>query len=209
MARASFGTCESCGARKSKGAMVAHLKSCLPRQLRSGGSADSAVVLLRTQAAGSPAFWLDLAVKGDAKLKDVDRFLRRIWLECCGHMSEFYSGSRRKVSMSTKLSEAIGPRERLGYVYDFGSSTELVISSSGRVEGQATKAVRLVARNEPPMWPCSACGEPATAVCGQCVYEGNGFCCSVHAASHDCGEEMLLPVVNSPRMGVCGYTGEA
>jgi hypothetical protein len=23
-----------------------------------------------------------------------------------------------------------------------------------------------------------------------------------------CGEEMALPVVNSPRMGVCGYAGE-
>ena len=25
--------------------------------------------------------------------------------------------------------------------------------------------------------------------------------------NHDCGEEAILPVVNSPRMGVCGYTG--
>jgi hypothetical protein len=49
----------------------------------------------------------------------------------------------------------------------------------------------------------------ATAVCAQCLYESKGFCCGAHAPDHDCGEDMLLPVVNSPRMGVCGYSGEA
>ena len=33
------------------------------------------------------------------------------------------------------------------------------------------------------------------------------FLCEVHTEKHDCGEEALLPVVNSPRMGMCGYTG--
>jgi hypothetical protein len=56
-------------------------------------------------------------------LEDVDRFLRRIWLECCGHMSEFSTGTRHKVSMNTRVSAALGLGERLGYVYDFGSST--------------------------------------------------------------------------------------
>jgi hypothetical protein len=155
-------------------------------------------------------FWLDLAAKPDATLKDIDRLLRRTWLECCGHMSEFYGRNRRKVSMNIKLTgafRAVG--EHLGYIYDFGSSTELVVSLVGTAEGQSKNAVRLVARNEGPTWPCDECGETATAVCTQCLYEGKGFCCAAHATSHDCGGEMLLPVVNSPRMGVCGYTGEA
>jgi hypothetical protein len=39
----------------------------------------------------------------------------------------------------------------------------------------------------------------------------NPFYCGAHAESeeHECGEEALLPVVNSPRMGMCGYTGAA
>ena len=191
--------------------MVAHLTDCLA--VRSGAGSRGGrepLLLLRAQANGMPVFWLDLAARREAKLKDIDRFLRGTWLECCGHMSEFYGGARRKVSMNTKVSEALhGPTARLGYVYDFGSSTELVISLSGTVEGNSKGAVRLVARNEPPTWPCDECGETATAVCTQCLYEGKGFCCATHAASHDCGEEVLLPVVNSPRMGVCGYTGEA
>lgn len=36
----------------------------------------------------------------------------------------------------------------------------------------------------------------------------NPFFCETHAKRHECYNlDMLLPVVNSPRMGVCGYTG--
>ena len=209
--RSSFGICDACGVRKGKGAMVAHLTSCLPAHPCAGASTGSELLLLlRAQASGSPIFWLDLAVKPEGKLKDVDRFLRRIWLECCGHMSKFYGSAHRKVSMNTKVREAFGSAaDRLGYVYDFGSSTELNVALSGAVEGSAKGVVRLVARNEAPTWPCDVCDEPATVVCAQCLYEGKGFCCTAHAPSHDCGDGMLLPVANSPRMGVCGYTGEA
>jgi len=31
--------------------------------------------------------------------------------------------------------------------------------------------------------------------------------CEGCAGEHECGEEMLLPVVNSPRVGMCGYEG--
>jgi hypothetical protein len=190
-----------------KAAMLAHLQACVASR---GGPASSSALLVRAQAGGAPAFWLDLAVKPEATLKDVDALLRRTWLECCGHLSEFYSSTRQKVSMSARVGAILGAvGTRVGYVYDFGSSTELVVSHGGVVEAALGKRVRLVARNEPPTWSCGECGEAATQVCGQCACEGGGFCCPAHTKTHECGEEMLLPVVNSPRMGVCGYTGEA
>ena len=111
--------------------------------------------------------------------------------------------------MTARVSPVLGTAgTRVGYVYDFGSSTELVISHGRAVEAARAPRTRLVARNEPPVWPCDECGKPAENLCTQCAYDGRGFCCGVHSASHDCGEEMQLPVVNSPRMGVCGYVGE-
>jgi len=182
----------------------------MPVQVSAGSNrVPDPLLLLRVEARGLPTFWLDVAVKREGKLKDVDQFLRRIWLECCGHLSEFSTGKHQKVSMNAKVSEILGLGDRLGYVYDFGSSTELVLRLLGGVNASAKGAVRLAARNEPPTWPCDACGKAATAICTQCLYEGKGFCCAAHASNHDCGEEMLSPVVNSPRMGVCGYTGEA
>ena len=64
-----------------------------------------------------------------------------------------------------------------------------------------------LARNDPPPIVCEVCGKPAVQVCSQCIYSGEGWVCDEHAADHPYGEEMMLPVVNSPRVGMCGYTG--
>ncbi|MBI5416950.1 hypothetical protein HZA55_03240, partial [Candidatus Poribacteria bacterium] len=47
----------------------------------------------------------------------------------------------------------------------------------------------------------------ATKVCSECIYDDKGWVCDDHADTHECGEDMLLPVVNSPRIGVCAYSG--
>jgi hypothetical protein len=208
MARAtSFGMCQLCGARKSKGAMLAHVSKCLSAS-RGAPAMSSRALLLRVQPAGALFYWLDLAVRRNTKLTEVDRFLRHIWLECCGHLSGFYAADRREVSMNAAVGRVFERRgTRLEYVYDFGSSTELSLSMLGTVEANPKSAVQLVARNEAPIWPCAVCGKPATTVCVECASD-DALYCADHAAGHECGEEMLLPVVNSPRMGVCGYTGE-
>jgi len=67
--------------------------------------------------------------------------------------------------------------------------------------------VRLLAGNDDPVWTCAVCQEPASELCAYCFYESDAFFCNAHSETHDCGEEAILPVVNSPRMGVCAYTG--
>ena len=201
----SFGVCELCGVRKGKTAMMTHLRQCLPAS--ADGRPAKPVLLLRVQTGSDPVFWLTMAAGWEARLGRLDTLLRHEWLECCGHMSEFYTAGRREVSMNSRMNQVfacIG--DRLNYVYNFGSSTELVVSFAGLAEGTSEKPV-VVARNEPPVWPCDVCKLPAASVCSDCGYSGAGFFCARHGKEHDCGEDMLLPVVNSPRMGVCGYTG--
>jgi hypothetical protein len=81
----------------------------------------------------------------------------------------------------------------------------------GERTGQPGRAaVRLLARNTPPLWPCAICGQPATLVCAYCLTcDQNAFVCATHQRQHVCDGEGFLPVVNSPRVGVCGYTEEA
>jgi len=207
MARQSwYGVCGLCGARVGKVAMGAHVRKCL---VGASDGVRSRVLLLRAQAVGAPMYWLDIAARPEAKLNALDGLLRGVWLECCGHLSEFSSGPRQEVGMTRTIDEVLGlSGSRLDYVYDFGSSTELVVSHSGVIEAAPEQGVRVVARNEAPAWPCDVCGRPASMLCVECVYDGRGFCCETHALEHPCGEDLLLPVVNSPRMGVCGYTGE-
>jgi hypothetical protein len=66
-------------------------------------------------------------------------------------MGAFYRGPRETVPMNRTIDEVLGrPGTRLGYVYDFGSSTELAVSHAGVVEAVSVKKVLVVARNEAP-----------------------------------------------------------
>ena len=167
-------------------------------------------------------YWLHLEASANAALDDLDAFLRDTWLECCGHLSAFKIGGRSFSSnpdpagwwtddegTDTKLGKVLSPGMTFSYEYDFGSTTELTIKVASEREGPATgEPVKLLARNDAPEIPCSYCGKPASSVCAECVWEPDaGWVCDECARGHPCGEEMFLPVVNSPRVGVCGYAG--
>jgi hypothetical protein len=219
---ASFGVCSLCGERKAKAMMTRHLKICAPGHDAPKGR-KSALIQIRAESRYGGCYWIDLEMKADATLGHLDSFLRELWLECCGHMSAFeingcsyedngegFSLDPPEWDMNHRVGRVLlGPGERFRYEYDFGSTTELVLRLWGRREGVLAKsAVRLLARNEAPVWPCKVCGQPATLICTECAAGGDGFYCADHksedAVDH---EELFLPVVNSPRMGVCGYSG--
>jgi hypothetical protein len=163
-------------------------------------------------------YWLHVAAPVDAPLSALDSFLRRIWLECCGHMSCFSIGPLRYASspmreldergMRVALNRVLEVGTALGYEYDYGSTTELRLRVVGlREHRKAGKQVVLLARNDPPEIGCGNCGQAATHVCGGCSESGDGWLCDGCARKHECGEDMLLPLVNSPRTGVCAYSG--
>lgn len=154
----------------------------------------------------------------------LDEVLRDIWLECCDHLSAFEVGGMRYVvamnddffgrepderSMNTRVSVALPPVGSVfGYEYDYGSTTRLRLKViAHRQAPNRRNAVRLLARNNAPVWKCTECDAAATSLCVECSCERDAFFCEAHAESHECGEETILPVVNSPRMGVCGYDG--
>lgn len=158
-------------------------------------------------------YFLHLLMDGDALMGDLDSFLRVIWLECCGHMSEF-STERwgDKIGMSTKCRRAFDKGTELWYAYDFGSTTELIIRCVGVYPTATKEKIKLLTRNEPLDIPCDHCKkEPAAELCTVHYGEDEVFFCETCAAHHreECedADYAMMPVVNSPRMGVCGYTG--
>jgi hypothetical protein len=216
----SQGKCNLCGKTFGKAAMTRHLDKC--KQEHSARAAGQKRVFhLQAEGRGRPEYWMHIEIPADASLKTLDSFLRETWLECCGHLSAFsvagqtydvdpepdsWSGRKPK-SMSAKLGDVLAPGMKLEYEYDFGSTTELALKVVAERQG-ARKFVQILARNEPPHIPCGECGKPAAQVCTQCMYEGpEGWLCEEHAAEHECGEDYFLPVVNSPRVGMSGYTG--
>jgi len=221
----SQGKCNLCGEKFSKMAITRHLAKCQEAQLKTSPAkgASGNILHLAVEGRGSPYYWLHIEISADAKLADLDRFLRETWLECCGHLSAFtiagqvydvspeadpWTGAKPK-GMSAKLGDVLLPGVKFDHEYDFGTTTELTLKVVSEREGAIkSKSVQILARNEPPDIPCGVCGKPATQVCTQCIYEGPaGWLCDEHAEAHACGEDYFLPVVNSPRVGMCGYTG--
>jgi len=220
---ASIGKCHLCGGTFDKSAMTKHLESCGQKEgskTASGGrgARKADVFHLLVEGRHSPEYWMHIELPANARLKALDSFLRDIWLECCGHMSMFTIQDKRysvvpmeefdDASMEARLSEVLSPGMKFYHEYDFGSTTLLALKVVSQEQKQVKgKSVTVLARNEPPEIPCVSCGKPATQVCTECIYSDAGWLCDTCAAAHECGEEMLLPVVNSPRVGVCGYTG--
>lgn len=232
----SQGKCNLCGNVFSKRGMTRHLVTCrsshaLAKLEGRGKLRTTRLFHIALEGRYRPDYWLHLEAPADVTLRGLDQFLRDIWLECCGHLSAFTIANTRyeldtggvdamwpmffgpagpPKSMGAPLDSVLRPKLKFYHEYDFGTTTELSGQVVTAYEGQARgKTIQVLARNDPPPWTCVECGRPATLVCSSCIYSGEGWLCDDCAVEHECGEEMCLPVVNSPRVGMCGYTGES
>lgn len=221
----SRGKCNLCGGTFSKAAMTKHVKSCKQKEGISKTSSSARrprktkTFHLVVEGRYLPDYWMHLELPANAKLEALDHFFREIWLECCGHMSAFTIVDRMysvapmaefgDKSMNVKLGQVLSPGMRFYHDYDFGTTTYLALKVVSQQESQIKGgSIQVLARNEPPSIPCVSCGNTAAQVCAECNWAGEGWLCDQCAADHECGEDMLLPVVNSPRVGMCGYTGD-
>jgi hypothetical protein len=193
---ASKGYCFICGKTGSKVVIKNHV-------LKDHNNGDEQCYLIRAEGAYRKTYWLLFTVPLDATFDSVDRFLRQIWCECCHHLSSFTQG-RYKFDMEQKIS-TLGIGETVLYQYDFGSTTEIVLTVvSGILRPYQEEEVCLLARNVPPREKCDKCGSPAAFID---AWEEGEYLCE-NCAENVEDEDALLPLVNSPRSGVCGYCGD-
>jgi len=201
--RTSRGICTICNDEIGKAQMTAHLEKHLVEQVAGPGVRIKRFHLL-VAGADSPEYWLHLDIRVDTTLNKLDSYLRAIWLECCGHMSQFTIGGMT-LGKSRKIGQSVGPGATFSHEYDFGSTTELNLRVLAEHDGDpGPEAILLLARNTPPPILCEECGLPAAWMGCDDDGEYHEFC--DECAGED-DEGFMLPVVNSPRTGVCGYTG--
>ena len=222
----STGQCALCGKAFPKAGMTRHLKSCLATASPTSQPEDESRLKtfhILVEGRYQPEFWLHLEVPKAGTLEKLDRFLRHIWLECCGHMSAFrigsvsysvspsrdtFFGGPREQSMKKKLYDVLSPGLIFEHEYDFGTTTHLKLKVVGeRDRAGGSTEIEVLARNDLPPIVCESCGQPASRVCSGCIWSAPAWFCDGCVKTHECGEEMFLPVVNSPRVGMCGYTG--
>jgi hypothetical protein len=141
----SHGACVYCGKEMTRGGLARHLRTCAQRQqamATANAQRDQDQILnhLQVQDTHSSDYWLHLEMRDNATLKDLDSYLRAIWLECCGHLSAFTIGPvrytqlfsdsmgyRQEKSMNVRIHKLFRPDMAIPYEYDFGTTSELVI----------------------------------------------------------------------------------
>ena len=156
--------------------------------------------------------FLHILVNSKSEMKVIDNFLRDIWLDCCGHMSSF-GHKNFKIRMSDSIANIFEPKIKIYHDYDFGSTTRVDLKTVKKYALHLKKDLTLLSRNEPLKLICSICKKkPAVYLCTTCSEEEDAFFCEQCATKHeetceDFQDYARMPVVNSPRMGVCGYEG--
>lgn len=222
----THGQCRLCGKSFAKAGMARHARACRGK-LAGAGAADRLLVALEDRYLRS--YWLVVEAAPTATWGALDDFLRRIWVECCGHLSRFelegatftehpeeeseWADDARSTAEPILASVAVG--SRFSYEYDFGTTTELAGRVLATVPGSPTgRPIEVLARNEAPQYRCVECGHIATTVCALCYQGVDDPCwyCDTCRGRHRCSEaggDYFLPVLNSPRVGLCGYDGPA
>lgn len=222
MEHKSEGFCRFCLKIFSGAGMGRHLSTCKTREEKNerelkGGQRKYKIYHLKIT--GGKWYWLHIEIPGNATLSDLDEFLRGIWLECCGHLSAFTIRGVRyekgpldgpsfwdssNQSINKRLYSILNLNDTFAHEYDFGSTTYLDGQVLAVRDGFLGKdKIRILARNNPYAFMCEDCGKLATGMCIEC----ESFICDQCQDAHECAEEMILDIVNSPRMGVCGYGG--
>src|SRR5690349_9923843 len=87
MQNKNTGTCLLCNQQVEHRTALKHVKKCI--EANTTHVASEKEKIFHFKITDGKLFWLYIEINGSSKLDILDSFLRNIWLECCGHMSDF------------------------------------------------------------------------------------------------------------------------
>lgn len=110
-------------------------------------------------------------------------------------------------SMNALLKSVLKVGQKFSYIYDFGSSTYInlrVIAEREGISPSKEDADLLLAQNTAPEFKCIVCGKPATQVKMEDTIDSlaDATYCDACTEKKEYYEEEMMPLINSPRVGV-------
>ena len=227
------GYCKYCGKEYAKAGMLRHLQACKERKnslSKEIGKRRCRYFEIVISDKYLKEYWLIIEANENTTLKELDEFIRDIWVECCGHLSMFtcndvqyescpdtdsFWGMSSK-NMNFRLKDVVEVGDTMLYEYDFGSTTKLVIKIHSCRDGERrNNEIVILSRNTRIQIVFGECrNNKAKWVNPQAYYyDESPFWCEKCLEKYDVDDEeyfepeIFLPICNSPRMGVCGYDG--
>lgn len=225
------GKCYFCGREVTSGGGANHIKNCKNRlgiieenKKIEGRYVEKMILLIKDKYIKD--FWMYISIEKNAKLKDLDKFIRDVWVECCGHLSCFkikdkiYGENRiaddiwndYNGDLNMRIKNLVQIKNIFEYEYDFGSTTYITIKVIDEFSDIKTKNnIEILARNNEPIVKCNDCGEKAKYEFED-GYEGISKClCDECIKNYDQSEDNYIEEIecaNSPRFGICDYEAE-
>lgn len=171
-------------------------------------------------------YWLDILINENFTLRDLDDLIRGVWVECCGHLSNFrIDGVKYEVSidedffifekaetMDIALKDVLKRGQKISYEYDYGTPTDLEITVKAHKKGNTLDQFWVVGNNDDLKHKCTYCKKrKAIYIDPSTVYEESPkfICkrCFEELEDEEIDDIYWLNVCNTPRMGVCGFDG--
>lgn len=174
------GKCYLCESNVQDRTISRHVDKCIKDKLTLKGAASKGkTFLLKVKDKYISGYFLYLLVDNCVTLEELDRYLRGIWLECCGHLScfsidgEVYDCDPKEAwepveGMDIEVGKLLYEGLVFVHEYDYGTTTylELKVMHVYPYFGEK-KGITLVARNLPPAGQ-DGHDSPRDGVCGYC-----------------------------------------
>lgn len=220
------GRCYICNNIYQNNGVTRHIKSCLKKTKEAEidrGNNDN-TYLIKVTDRYNFYYYLYLMVDKCVLLNELDQYLKEIWVECCGHLSNFTIDQIRyekhpdydwkdTEDMNVEIGRVLTPGTTFSYTYDYGSSTELELKVMEEYKPLFDeKGIYLLGRNMPLEHKCEFCSNKAEVQFIDLNYGAQGFLCNScekNMQSEEGEEVYFSNIINSPRVGVCGYDGPA
>jgi hypothetical protein len=219
--------CKTCPAKFFKKDIITHQNTCI---VSTNKHKSGYLIRFVSYGQNNNQYYMYALFDASSTFSDIDIFLKEMWVECCGHLSGFSNlNSQIKIKNSTLISKYPNQSTFL-YEYDYGSTTqvffEFIEILNLNKKTKTKQPIELLLRNDPPYIKCYSCDKNSVF-----YYEDMSFCredsygfylekpkeikeTKVIKKTKEPKEiriqkEYLLPILNSPRSGVCGYGRDA
>ena len=112
--------------------------------------------------------------------------------------------------LSVPLRDVIQHKSSFWYTFDSVERLEIKITAYAEASSAGMDSpIGLLARNDPVEYECSSChAEDATKACCTCIENNRDYLyCVGCAPEHECGDGRLVPIENTPLVGMCPLEG--
>lgn len=177
------GKCYYCSKELTERTVKRHMKNCIEMkkaiqdEFETEKKKRKQFMISLKDKYDTSTYCIYVSIDASLQLYHIDKFIRDVWVECCGHLSMFKIGQKKyfdnsdgNYAMNVKLKDILHTGQKFEYEYDFGSTTYLNLEVVDEIEVSRNHSqIEIIARNNEEGVPNS----PRDGICG--------YICNEHA----------------------------